>query len=450
MLSVAALLFGHNSKAQDDFTYRLDSAGSSTSRMTVWEYYPDGKTQSTTFFHSEEWLLPEAPDERREYIYYPSGELERNTRSYWNEESEEWELSSRFEFTYDESGNQTSYIQRNYDSELMDWDETPAYADLRTYNDDGQLLLTEIKSNIIGIGYLTTITIENTYDEEGLIEEELLSLYGFGTDSISSQVRETYSYMTNGNVEILKDTRLGDSGSFEPLEFIEEIYESDQLIERLISVFSDGEYNLSRRETPIYNPAGIRVGEISERFIDETWVLESGYIPTFDDMGNIIEEEYLSFNEETMIAEPNSSSWKEYNSSILMEECLAPFDYSDPQVSPINRIETDYIVTYSEGNPTDTLEFTYYYTDLTLSTEDSPVSLNFALYPNPANDQIKIDSEMIHGDLNIKIISTNGSLVASEKIRKNEPLDISVLSRGMYFCQIESNGYREVKKLMVR
>lgn len=76
------------------------------------------------------------------------------------------------------------------------------------------------------------------------------------------------------------------------------------------------------------------------------------------------------------------------------------------------------------------------YTDCTLSVEES-TSINFQLFPNPANETIYIQSETMNSA--VVITDQVGKIILNEKmITNNHSLDVSGLPSGIYFVTIDN------------
>ena len=77
---------------------------------------------------------------------------------------------------------------------------------------------------------------------------------------------------------------------------------------------------------------------------------------------------------------------------------------------------------------------------------------NFSIYPNPALNEIKIvHSKFEISNLKVKIFNVEGKLLRTDVLepQKNDKFDISMLSSGIYFMNIETdNGNRITKKFV--
>ena len=86
-----------------------------------------------------------------------------------------------------------------------------------------------------------------------------------------------------------------------------------------------------------------------------------------------------------------------------------------------------------------------------LSVEDNTMDVQLRVYPNPTSQSLYVS----HPELNsfgIQIVDLNGKQVYSGTISKEQPLDVSNYSQGMYLVTIKNkvtnqkNTYKIIKK----
>lgn len=86
-----------------------------------------------------------------------------------------------------------------------------------------------------------------------------------------------------------------------------------------------------------------------------------------------------------------------------------------------------------------------------LSVEDNTLDVQLRVYPNPTSQSLYVS----HPDMNssgITIMELNGKQLYSGTINKEEPLDVSSYTQGMYLITIENkttkkkNTYKIIKK----
>lgn len=108
--------------------------------------------------------------------------------------------------------------------------------------------------------------------------------------------------------------------------------------------------------------------------------------------------------------------------------------WTNGELEPILRITTSDIL----GAETVTnIEYKDIYRGLDASLLDQ--TLNYALYPNPAIDELRIDD--LQSDANYSIVSLEGAIVSEGNltVQKNS-IDISMLNQGAYQFMINQNG----------
>jgi hypothetical protein len=71
------------------------------------------------------------------------------------------------------------------------------------------------------------------------------------------------------------------------------------------------------------------------------------------------------------------------------------------------------------------------------------------IIPNPSNDKITISSSAITGDTQLSIFNVNGEKVIERQIQEPETqLEISALTRGVYFVRMQNQKMVEVGKMV--
>jgi len=90
------------------------------------------------------------------------------------------------------------------------------------------------------------------------------------------------------------------------------------------------------------------------------------------------------------------------------------------------------------------------YGNAALSVDDNLVS-KVSIYPNPVKDKLLLSSKTALGNIKIKTFNIEGKLLGTQNVvfKKETSIDVSGLSSGIYFLEIEDGtGKTEVKKLI--
>jgi hypothetical protein len=143
---------------------------------------------------------------------------------------------------------------------------------------------------------------------------------------------------------------------------------------------------------------------------------------------------------------------------------------ADTALYPLYTPVTVDISSYADGNSHDLVLSTYqdgatnFIADLFVMLVDGNLvsvaneQLNHeekvTVYPNPANEQINMQfNHLVNGKASVKIFDSLGALVSAENINeinnKLFTLDVTNMSNGFYFIEIENNGLVTKKKFVV-
>ncbi len=73
---------------------------------------------------------------------------------------------------------------------------------------------------------------------------------------------------------------------------------------------------------------------------------------------------------------------------------------------------------------------------------------NIKIYPNPAKNYFLIKNI---DNISVKVVDINGKiLISKEKYYKNQKIDVSSLSRGIYFIEIRNNFNKKIEKIIIQ
>jgi hypothetical protein len=111
---------------------------------------------------------------------------------------------------------------------------------------------------------------------------------------------------------------------------------------------------------------------------------------------------------------------------------------------------TTYTLNATRGGVTDT--------DTVIVTvencNNSTLVENFNIFPNPATETLNVNVNNSEGELNLILISLNGSIVYMDKMKSNlgsssKQIDLSKLEKGVYFVRVYNTNQNMVKKVLV-
>ena len=138
----------------------------------------------------------------------------------------------------------------------------------------------------------------------------------------------------------------------------------------------------------------------------------------------------------------DADKWTPYEGN----ENLHPDGYAAIHAISADRL---YILGGYSPSAAETLEPEVYVFDTTgISSVRALVNHEFRLYPNPAVNQITIQSNL-NGPFKMEITSLNGHLIQTENMEgPTHQIDLSSFQKGVYFITIRSNDFVRTRKII--
>ena len=119
--------------------------------------------------------------------------------------------------------------------------------------------------------------------------------------------------------------------------------------------------------------------------------------------------------------------------------------------------DTVYSVTVSNSHSIDTDEVMVFVNQNCSETGSRTQTVKeMTVYPNPTNGQLNIELNGFSNELNVSLISLNGSIIYTESFTNDSPnkillkqLDLSRFGKGVYFVRVINNSDVRTKKILV-
>lgn len=86
---------------------------------------------------------------------------------------------------------------------------------------------------------------------------------------------------------------------------------------------------------------------------------------------------------------------------------------------------------------------------VTAGTEDVAKQAQFVIQPNPATSAFSIRGTQ-QGTVHVRIFDNLGKMHLDTRVPTKQPVDVSVLAKGLYFVELHSGELREVQKLLIQ
>ncbi|MDB2384959.1 T9SS type A sorting domain-containing protein [Polaribacter sp.] len=354
-----------------------------------------------------------------------------------------WVFNSRTDYTYNTSNK---VIQQDF------------YAD---YNSDDVPELQEVSTY--------------TYNSSGNITQEIFQTRN-DSDVLENSYRNDYSYNSdNLPIEAIfyeweNDTWVRDGRIVITLNGVQ--------IDNFISYTWDGsDFVLENEESgrSTYSYSGDKIASILyEDYVDDAWVVDGKDEFTYDSAGNLIKEDFLSFENGTYISTQYAEYAYDDNNNIINSQWFYDenedgnitaqdpetyfYDTTKNMADIINPVGENYGITIfpdastsfvnkilrsEEGDDYRTL---YSYDGATANTNDF-IDIAVSIYPNPTTDMIHISSTDNFEIDNIKVFNTIGKQIA---IFNTASFSIKNLSDGIYFLNISTKNNGVVTKKIAK
>ena len=88
----------------------------------------------------------------------------------------------------------------------------------------------------------------------------------------------------------------------------------------------------------------------------------------------------------------------------------------------------------------------------TTGIDEATSNVSMSLYPNPANNNVKLSIAGVNGNVKCTVLDMSGRVVYSQSINAEEgtTINVSNFAKGAYFVRVTNNEFTKVEKLVVR
>lgn len=334
-----------------------------------------------------------------------------------------WIFVSKFEYAYDNSDHATSFSQFQWNPFNSVWE--PNYKSILTYD----------------AKYYVVLVIDSIYD----VAKKKWNL-NYKTEIINNQMGQATTVIYSKWNQSFKQWEYAGRDEFlynlngRQISFVSYIWDE---------ATSDWVYFAKFLEN--YNAANKLVQDSSYSWDGNQWVgfLNSTY--TFDTDGNMISSTTLEWDE-------NTNQWK----FLVKDECTYDNAYSFQDILLPERVGLDQELYFNHkldkqryfikntGNFVNDETYTYYYSKINLTDVESQNLPICQIYPNPARDYFKLDSDLSKA-LELQILSLDGTIFYSNIINSKLQVNTDLFPSGLYLYKIH-DGEHHIKtgKLIIQ
>jgi hypothetical protein len=525
-------------------------------------YDENGRTTMDAEYHWDDSLKQWVGDWRTDYTRNENGRITLYLDFAWETNEGKWIYSEKWEYGYNENGARATFTLYEWDAELDDWvgiyteqynydanDDVsssssswewdplgkqfkPGFKMEYTRNDSGQVT-SWIESRFDpGLGdWVYTQRGDNTYDANGNATQNLWSTF----DTISSQFIPTSKYDNTFDADgdqtsrtsafynadssrwensqkweyIYDNTKSGSStvsvnadkihvttivyvwypfpipGAFVPLSRTDYTYDADGEITKTVNSnwdFISEVWEEAQQEVSEYNSQGYLIlREVSVFNKDlNAWIVTSRRVHVYDANGyNLSNASYgldyllnilvgYSFNEYTRDEHGNVLSRTDYLWDLILSAWVGnsryeyTYDYNFAGydiLAPFYmwHMITSYIEYVYFGGTLKSSEewvqseaFTYHYSDMNVGVSVADLSGGeLSIYPNPATDYIQIEGDLDTDAARVVMYNVSGKMVVNQVLDNGGRILVGHLSEGIYVIRLVQGSKVKTGKVMI-
>ncbi len=341
-------------------------------------------------------------------------------------------LGGTYYYYYDEEGRMTNW--------LLDFDNYDFQEGELTYNENG-LLESELIKQDPFIGIMENYgLIEYYYDENNNNTEIITNTWAYTDWAFSSMQINTYDELGNC-IEIVSANSSGVAQEKRVFN-----YDKNVLAEN-VYYFSNPENKL-----PILPQMYNMVTSYEQWTINEgsnNLTLTNNFIFSYEQIGEVdlsvtIEVEETTID--TTVIELNAianGGTGNYTYSWSLSELLDDATIQNPTATFEEDGTYTFTVTVDDGENTAEASVTIEVVT-GIGVEENTLN-NVSIYPNPAEDFIMINSENVEY---VEVIDIFGRIVTTSEINGDTRIDMSNFADGIYYVRLHSNGETTVQKVV--
>lgn len=340
-----------------------------------------------------------------------------------------WVNSTGYNYEYD--GNNNLISTTIYSWNNGSWEESSRNSS--TYNGNNKITIS-LEQQWNGSQYTDTYRSIYNYNSNGDPTQILYQAWN-GSQWVDEE-RNIITYSNNKISQITYDEWNGSQWVVLDRETL--TYSNNNLAQAIAEDWNGTEWTNDSREVFTYNANNQLTLNVFETWNGGSWDEGSRVSYDLDANNNLIKEIYSYGNTQ-------QKTEYTYDLNEQLSNFAHPFkdktgrDYTYENMPHINKVLSE---TYSVYNTsTESYEPSYrttynYNTQLTLGTKDFKTVETISLYPNPADNFIKLKG--LKHKQSISIYNALGKKVLEQRIHLKETINTGNLSKGLYFLKLEN------------
>ena len=434
--------------------YNYDADGNTTSSSSSWEWDPVGKQFKPGF--------------KMEFTLDDSGMVTSWVESRWDTVAGKWVNTQKGDNTFDANGNNTSNVWSTWDTISNQWVPTSKYDN--TFDaDDNQT------SSISAFWNADSNRWDNGQKWEYIYEN---TKSGSSTVSVSADKIHVTTI-----VYIWYPVPF--PGIWMPYSRTDYTYNAEGEITQSLNSQWDmigGKWEETQKEDSEYNGRGYLTLRVQSEWNADSnkWIITSRQVRVYDANGYSISNAYYgwsyllnmlvgySFYEYTRDEDGNVLSYTDYIWDLILAAWVGNFRYVytyDYNFAGFDILAPFYmwqmITSYIEyvylGGTLKSSEewvesdaFTYHYSDLEVGVSVAELTGGeLSIYPNPATDYIQVTGDELNVGARIVMYNVSGRMVMNQVLDRGGRIPVSHLSDGIYLIRLVQGSKVKTGKVMI-
>jgi hypothetical protein len=433
--------------------YNFDENGNVTSSTSSWEWDPVGKkfkpgfrmeftrndSGLVTSWIESQWNPVSGKwvnTQKGDNTYDENGNTTSNVWSNWDTISNQWVLLSKYDYTYDAEGDQTSSISAFWNADSNKWDLAQKWEYIYESKKSGS----SIYSVSAGKKLLTTIVY-----------------YLFPPDLWIPLYRIDVTYNGEGEIilRVYSDWNPADQEYVETQKEQTDFNGSGFVIFRSYSVWNEesSEFQVQTQSVYTYDANNHRTSSAYYSRDQHSGQLVGTHRTdlTPDIYGNNLAISYYVWNLILNDWVGLSRYVYTYDYAFLYADLWLPFYVQHKILQYIAYAFTGAVPLKSDEDDWEQNDlFIYYYSDLAVSGVSDISRGELSIYPNPATDFIQVEGDLDTDPGRVMMYNVSGKMVMNQVLDHGGRIPVSHLSKGIYVIRLTQGSKVKTAKVMIQ
>ncbi len=368
-----------------------------------------------------------------------------------------WTLMAKQTYAYDASGNQTESIAYGWNAVSEVW--MPGTREVNEYNQENLMVrYTRYDWDATTEQWVGDRQREYTYNAQNLLSLEVASNWDEVNSAWIYSYRGEFTYLPDGQISV-RITYIYDALSAEWIYSSKSEYSYDPSGNHTQSkhLYWDTELlhwvNLSLYEYSFDEPTRFyqQIYSVWRPDLNE-WEPEERNDNYFDEFFNPESFEEYFWDTEILDWEPDEKTLFAYNPDYTLDDLILPYLLQADVPYFVNMLEKVEELYWLPETDEWIHDYTnaYHYKPIDIVNVAENKESVFRVYPNPASNQITIESTELTSTTSFALYDLQGRVILEKSFLQPVSIQVSDLSPGLYIYQVNCGNALETGKILIR